>query len=162
MKQILSHQQILQIVKRMAYEIYEENYRTQALFLAGIDTNGHKISELIKTQIEEISDIRIQLIRIDIDKSAISQPKVSFSAKPQKSNFTLIIIDDVLNSGATMTYALRPFLEMNAAKIQTAVLVNRSHKRFPIAVNYKGLELGTTIEEHINVQLDNNYVAFLH
>lgn len=146
----------------MAYEIHEQNHEAQELFFAGIDSNGVKISELIKTEIEKISDITIHLIRVDIDKSATSQPQVSFSEKPEKSDFALIVIDDVLNSGATMIYALDPFLKMNVSKIQTAVLVNRSHKRFPIAVDYKGFELGTTIQEHIDVQLDSEYSAFLY
>ncbi|OEK02187.1 hypothetical protein BFP97_11935 [Roseivirga sp. 4D4] len=161
-KRILEHSQILQIIKRMAYEIYEQNHKTEELFFAGIDTNGVIISELLKKEIEKISDIRIQLIRVDIDKSATSQPQVSFSAQPEVSDFTLIVIDDVLNSGGTMIYALDPFLKMNVSKIQTAVLVNRSHKRFPIAVDYKGFELGTTIQEHIDVKLDDEYSAFLY
>ena len=61
-----------------------------------------------------------------------------------------------------MIYALDPFLKMNVSKIQTAVLVNRSHKRFPIAVDYKGFELGTTIQEHIDVQLTNQYAAYIY
>lgn len=161
-KRILEHSQILQIIRRMAYEIYEQNHEAHELFFAGIDSNGVKISELLKEEIEKISDIRIQLIRVDIDKTATSQPQVSFSVKPEASNFTLIVIDDVLNSGGTMIYALDPFLKMSVSKIQTAVLVNRSHKRFPIAVDYKGFELGTTIEEHIDVQLGDEYSAFLY
>lgn len=161
-KQILVHNEILQIIKRMAYEIYEQNHQTKELFFAGIDNNGVKISELLKLEIEKISDIRINLIRVDIDKSATSQPQVSFSAQPEVPNFTLIVIDDVLNSGGTMIYALDPFLKMSVSKIQTAVLVNRSHKRFPIAVDYKGFELGTTIQEHIEVQLNDEYSAFMY
>lgn len=161
-KRILGHSDILQIIRRMAYEIYEQNHQAEELFFAGIDSNGVKISELLKTEIEKISSIRIHLIRIDIDKSAKSQPQVSFSTQPEASDFTLIVIDDVLNSGGTMIYALDPFLKMSVSKIQTAVLVNRSHKRFPIAVDYKGFELGTTIQEHIDVQLDDEYSAFLY
>lgn len=161
-KRILGHSDILQIIRRMAYEIYEQNHQAEELFFAGIDSNGVKISELLKTEIEKISSIRIHLIRVDIDKSAKSQPQVSFSAQPEASNFTLIVIDDVLNSGGTMIYALDPFLKMSVSKIQTAVLVNRSHNRFPIAVDYKGFELGTTIQEHIDVQLDDEYSAFLY
>ncbi|MFY0593613.1 phosphoribosyltransferase family protein [Roseivirga sp.] len=161
-KRILEHSQILQIIRRMAYEIYEQNHDAQELYLAGIDNNGEKISISLKEEIEKISDIRVSLIRIDIDKSAKSQPQVSFSAKPLQTDFTLIVVDDVLNSGGTMIYALDPFLKMNVAKIQTAVLVNRSHKRFPIAVDYKGFELGTTIQEHIDVQLDSEYSAYLY
>ena len=161
-KQILDDAQIRQILRRMAYEIYEDNFDKKDIVLAGIDTNGVKISEKIKEEIQAISDIHIQLIQVDIDKSAKSQPQVSFSAEPSTANFTLIIIDDVLNSGSTMIYALDPFLKMNVSKIQTAVLVHRSHKRFPIAVDFKGLELATTIEEHIEVILKEEAAAYLY
>jgi len=161
-KKILSESQIRQIVRRMAYEIYEDNFDKKELVFAGIDTNGVKISEQLKEEIQKISDIQIELIQIDIDKSATSQPQVSFSAEPSTSTFTLIVVDDVLNSGATMIYALDPFLKMNVSKIQTAVLVHRSHKRFPIAVDFQGLELGTTIEEHIEVLLEEEVAAYLY
>lgn len=161
-KRILEHSQILQIIRRMAYEIHEQNHEAQELYFAGIDNNGVKISVMLKEEIEKISDICVHLIRVDIDKSATSQPQVRFSAQPKASGFTLIVIDDVLNSGGTMIYALDPFLKMNVSKIQTAVLVNRSHKRFPIAVDYKGFELGTTIQEHIDVQLADEYAAYIY
>lgn len=162
-KRILEKSQIEQIIRRMAYEIYENNYDAQKIFLAGIDVNGEKIAELIKREMNAISDIPVDLIRIDIDKNAQSQPVVRLSKEPEIDNFTVVIVDDVLNSGRTMVYALDPFLKMSVRNIQTAVLVNRTHKRFPIAVDYKGFELGTTIEEHIHVKLtDDESSAYLY
>lgn len=162
-KRILEKSQIEQIIRRMAYEIYENNYDAQKIFLAGIDVNGEKIAELIKREMNAISDIPVDLIRIDIDKDAQSQPVVRLSKEPDIDNFTVVIVDDVLNSGRTMVYALDPFLKMSVRNIQTAVLVNRTHKRFPIAVDYKGFELGTTIEEHIHVKLtDDESSAYLY
>lgn len=162
-KRILEKAQIEQIIRRMAYEIYEQNFDASKIFLAGIDVNGIKISELIAEEMKAISSIPIVLFKIDIDKNAQSQPLVSFSKEPDLPDFTLIIVDDVLNSGRTMMYAMDPFLKMQVRKIQTAVLVNRTHKRFPIAVDFKGFELGTTIEEHIHVKLDDgNYSAYIY
>ncbi len=162
-KQILNSGEIRQKLKRIAYEIYEQNYDAQDILIAGIDEMGFKLSELIMADLEKICNIALHLVRIDIDKEATSQPKVEFSEIPELSNFTLIVVDDVLNSGKTMLHALDPFLKMNVRKIQTAVLVNRSHKRFPIAVDYKGLELATTLQEHIEVQrLDDEYSAYLY
>lgn len=162
-KRILEKTQIEQIIRRMAYEIYENNYDTPKIFFAGIDDNGEKIAEYIKKEIKIISDIPVELIRVDIDKEAESQPVVRLSKEPSTPNFTVIIVDDVLNSGRTMVYALDPFLKMPVRNIQTAVLVNRTHKRFPIAVDYKGFELGTTIEEHIHVKLtDEECAAYLY
>ena len=162
-KQILNTGQIRQKIKRMAYEIYEQNYEVHQLLIAGIDDMGLKLSELIASELEKICHIRVHLVRIDIDKEATSQPQVEFSSVPELSGFTMILVDDVLNSGKTMIHAMDPFLKMNVRKVQTAVLVNRSHKRFPIAVDYKGLELATTIQEHIEVQLlDDDYSAYLY
>ncbi len=162
-KQILNTGEIRQKLKRIAYEIYEQNYDAQDILIAGIDEMGFKLSELITADLEKICNIALHLVRIDIDKEATSQPKVEFSEIPELSNFTLIVVDDVLNSGKTMLHALDPFLKMNVRKVQTAVLVNRSHKRFPIAVDYKGLELATTLQEHIEVQrVDDEYSAYLY
>lgn len=162
-KQILDTGQIRQKIKRMAYEIYEQNYELRELLIAGIDDMGLKLSELIAGELEKICDIHVYLVRIDIDKKATSQPQVAFSGIPALSDFTMILVDDVLNSGKTMIHAMDPFLKMNVRKVQTAVLVNRSHKRFPIAVDYKGLELATTIQEHIEVRLtEGEYRAYLY
>ncbi|MCE7993502.1 MAG: phosphoribosyltransferase [Roseivirga sp.] len=162
-KQILNTAQITQKIKRIAFEMYEQNHNVKELVIAGIDDMGLKLSELIKAEVEKISDIYCHLVRIDIDKEATSQPLVEHSQLPDISNFTLVIVDDVLNSGKTMVHAFDPFLKLDVRKIQTAVLVNRSHKRFPIAVDYKGLELATTIQEHIEVELTNNeFAAYLY
>jgi pyrimidine operon attenuation protein/uracil phosphoribosyltransferase len=66
----------------------------------------------------------------------------------------IILVDDVLNTGKTMAYSLKPFLNRNLKKLETAVLVNRSHKKFPISANYQGVELSTTLSEHIVVVLE--------
>lgn len=162
-KQILDKSQILQIVRRMAYQVYEQNHTANQVFLVGIDSNGLKISELIKKEFEQISEIPVELIKVEMDKGAQSQPQVNLSTLPDKEDLHIVIVDDVLNSGRTMIYALDPFLKLKIAKLQTAVLVNRSHKRFPIAVDFKGFELATTIEEHIEVRLtEDEYSAFLY
>lgn len=162
-KLILDKTQIVQKIRRIAYEIYEQNYDQPGLVIAGIDNMGYKLSEIILEEIKKISKLPCHLVRIDIDKEASSQPQVQFSHIPKLKDLVVIIVDDVLNSGRTLIYALDPFLKADVAKIQTAVLVNRSHNKFPIAVDYKGYELGTTIQDHIEVQLtEEDYSAFLY
>ncbi|RZK10456.1 MAG: phosphoribosyltransferase, partial [Flavobacterium sp.] len=39
-------------------------------------------------------------------------------------------------------------------KIRTVVLVDRSHKIFPIATDFVGLELATVLKEHVDVIMD--------
>ena len=155
-KQILSKAQIEQKIRRMAYEIYEQNHELDQLILVGIAANGLKISSVLKEEIESISNIKVHLAELNVEKDAPVQPQVNFTNFPEIEQFTMLLVDDVLNSGRTMVYALDPFLKMGAKKIQTAVLVNRSHKRFPISVDYKGLELATTIQDHIQVTLSDS------
>jgi pyrimidine operon attenuation protein / uracil phosphoribosyltransferase len=162
-KQILDKAQIDQKIRRMAYEIYEQNHEQKEIILAGVDQNGLKLSISLKKEIDAISNIKVHVIKLDVDKDAPVQPKVDLSDFPQIDQFTVVVVDDVLNSGRTMIYAIDPFLQLGAKKIQTAVLVNRSHKRYPISVDYKGLELATTIQEHIQVDLsDSDSCAYLY
>lgn len=162
-KRILDKAQVEQKLRRISYEIYEQNHDQEVLILAGVEENGFKLSKRLKTEIETISKIKVHAIKLSVDKDAPVQPEVDFSDFPKADHFTVIIVDDVLNSGRTMIYALDPFLKMGAKKIQTAVLVNRSHKRYPVSVDYKGLELATTIQEHIEVSLsETDYAAYLY
>ncbi|WP_421977967.1 phosphoribosyltransferase family protein [Roseivirga seohaensis] len=162
-KQILDKSQIEQKIRRMAYEIYEQNHELKQIVLVGVAENGLKISSMLKKEIESISKISVHVAKLSVEKDAPVQPQVQFSDFPEIEQFTMVLVDDVMNSGRTMIYALDPFLKMGAKKIQTAVLVNRSHKRFPISVDYKGLELATTIQEHIQVNLtDSDFSAYLY
>lgn len=162
-KQILNTAQVSQIIVRMAYQIYEQNHEAQKLYFFGLADNGFKLAQLLCEQLAKISNISAEAILMDIDKEAKSQPNLDHVKMPDGDQLTIIVVDDVLNSGRTMSYALDPLLKLSLFKLQTCVLVNRSHTRFPIAVDYKGLELGTTIEEHIEVQLkDDEFSAFLY
>lgn len=162
-KQILNKSQIEQKIRRMAYEIYEQNHELKEIILVGVAENGLKISSMLKKEIEAISNIKVHVAKLSVEKDAPVQPQVEFSDFPEIEQFTMVLVDDVMNSGRTMIYALDPFLKMGAKKVQTAVLVNRSHKRFPISVDYKGLELATTIQEHIQVSLtDSDFSAYLY
>jgi pyrimidine operon attenuation protein / uracil phosphoribosyltransferase len=65
-----------------------------------------------------------------------------------------MLVDDVLNSGKTLIYGARMFLDAPVKKLSTVVLVDRNHTRYPIKADYIGLSLSTTMQEHITVVLD--------
>jgi pyrimidine operon attenuation protein/uracil phosphoribosyltransferase len=104
----------------------------------------------------------------DIFKGKISQVEIKLDKKNPKSislseqinfdNKIIIVTDDVANSGKTLLYALKPFLEFYPKKIQTLVLVERSYKEFPVAPDYVGLSLSTAFTEKIIVETNNNEV----
>jgi pyrimidine operon attenuation protein/uracil phosphoribosyltransferase len=72
-----------------------------------------------------------------------------------KEGALVLVVDDVLNSGRTLVYGLGYFLNIPLKKIRTVVLVDRSHRRFPVAPDYTGLQLATVLKEHVLVVLDS-------
>ena len=46
-------------------------------------------------------------------------------------------------------YAVKLFLDKPVKKINTVILVDRSHTRFPVKADYVGLTLSTSLQEHI-------------
>ena len=154
---ILSRDQILQKIKRMAFEIYESNFGEQNLLLAGIHENGYLVAQLIARQLQSISPLRIQLAGISLHKQhPLDHPVVVEPADLNLHNRVVILVDDVLNTGKTLAYALQSFLKSEVKKIETATLINRHHTLYPISATYTGLSLSTTLQEHIRVVLADN------
>jgi len=147
---ILDTTQIRQKLNRLAYQVYENNFDEKSLLIVGIEGNGYKVAANLAGKLKEISDIKIQLgkIKINKDKPWEDEPSIDFSEK-DFVNKTAILVDDVLNSGKTLIYAVKLFLDKPVKKLSTVILVDRSHTRFPVKADYVGLTLSTTMQEHI-------------
>ncbi|TYA65154.1 phosphoribosyltransferase family protein, partial [Seonamhaeicola marinus] len=130
--------------------------------LAGIDKNGYVFAEKLKTELENISDIKPVLCKVIIDKkNPQSEIKTSITEADYK-NKSLVLVDDVLNSGTTLIYGVKHFLNVPLKQFKTAVLVNRNHKKYPVKADFKGISLSTSLHEHIDVTLkDNAFEALL-
>lgn len=160
---VLNNRQISQKITRMAYEIYERNASESSIVFAGITGMGHQLAESLAIALKEISPLEVTVLEIILDKSDVNRGDVSLSAHLDLSNKCVVVVDDVLNTGKTLVYALLPFLQSSVKKIEVAVLVNRSHKLFPVSPDYTGLELATTLSEHITVDLSSeNHTVHLH
>ncbi|EON75756.1 pyrimidine regulatory protein PyrR [Lunatimonas lonarensis] len=160
---VLNHKQIQQKITRIAYEIYERNVQEETLVFAGLTGMGYVLAGKIAERLKEISPIAVSLIRVDIDKTSPKIGEVYCSEPGPYTDKCVILVDDVLNTGKTLAYSLFPFLQDNVKKIEVAVLVNRSHKLFPVTPDYTGYELATTLSEHITVNLDpENATVHLH
>ena len=145
-------------LRRMAYEILENNAGEQQLILAGIRDSGSVIARNIQRHLQEIAGDgpSIRLISIGLDKK--KPGPVTLSETLPFDDQVIIIIDDVAMSGKTLLYAMKPFLDFHPRKIESLVLVERTHKAFPVQPDYKGLSLSTTLQEHIYVEVDGDTV----
>ena len=161
-KKILNNLQIKKKIKRISLQIIESNNREKEIVIAGIEKNGFIISKKISDEIENNSDIKVKLCKIIIDKKN-PRKQISTSLKLEDyQNKSMVLIDDVLNSGSTLIYAVKHFLDTDIKKIKTAVLVDRNHKKFPIKADFKGLSLSTSIQNHVEVVFDKGIIeAFL-
>ncbi len=151
---ILNDRQIAQKIKRLAIEILEHNFGEQELILAGINNNGMVFSLLLLEELTKISDMPITVTRIQLNPANPLKSDIILEIPPEQvHNKVLIIVDDVANTGRTIFYAIKPILEVLPKKVEVAVLIDRSHKSFPIRVDYHGLSLATTLKNNIDVQI---------
>ena len=155
---ILTQQVAEKKLRRMAYEILENNAAEQQLILAGIRDSGSVIARVIQKQLQEIAGglLETRLISISLDKR--NPGPVTLSETLSFDDQVIIVIDDVANSGRTLLYAMKPFLEFHPRKIESLVLVERTHKAFPVQPDYTGLSLSTTLQEHIYVDVEGDQV----
>jgi pyrimidine operon attenuation protein/uracil phosphoribosyltransferase len=159
---ILDNRQVNQKIRRMAFEIYENNFKEKQLILAGIEGQGYVLAKEIQKELMAISPIATRLVKVNIDKLAPQQSEVTLDCDIKEvKKKCVILIDDVLNTGRTFAYGLKPFLDIEVKKIETAVLVNRSHTLFPIYPKYTGYELSTTINDHVQVNLGKETAVYL-
>jgi pyrimidine operon attenuation protein/uracil phosphoribosyltransferase len=154
---ILTKKQIQQKIKRLTIEILEHNFDADEIILAGINNNGLEFAQLLMNELLALqTKIPITLTRIRLSPAApLSNPIFIEMPLQQLENKTVIIVDDVANTGRTVFYALKPLMDVLPKKVEVAVLVDRKHKMFPITPDYVGLSLATTLKEHIDVQLRN-------
>lgn len=152
--QLLNKTQIENRINRIAFQIFEDNFEESEIIVAGIANGGFVFAQRIVKQLEKICKLKVTLIEIEINKNAQSATDIQLPiTKEHLKNQTVIVVDDVLNSGKTLMYSLIPFLNADVKKIRTVLLVDRDHKRYPVNADFVGFELSTTMKEHVHVNL---------
>lgn len=161
---IIPEVQIRQIIKRIAFEIYENNFDEKQIAVVGIYEKGYKLAQLISDELNEINGKqKTKLVRLDINKDKPLAEEVKLDVPGEElRGLAVLLIDDVQNTGRTFSHSLKALLEFDIKKLETAVLVDRSHKLFPIMSNYTGYELSTTIDDHVEVVMKKKVGVYLH
>ncbi len=151
---VLNSKQIQQRINRIAFQIYEDNFEEQEIYIAGIARSGFVFARRLEEAFNKICDIKTHLIEVTLDKENPVVYEMKPTIKKEELNGKVVVVaDDVLNSGKTLIYSLRPFLDADIKKIRTALLVDRDHKRYPVEADYIGITISTTLQEHIAVDL---------
>ena len=163
MQSILTHTQVEQKITRLAHQIIENCFNEGEVFLGGICGNGIILGEKMKDIIEKESNLKINLFEITLDKNNPLDNPIKLSIdEDQLTDSFVILIDDVINSGITMQYALKKILQKPTKSIKTVVLNDRMHRRYPIKADFVGMSLSTTLKERVEVFFEpNSYKAIL-
>ena len=156
---ILNHQEIEHKTKRIAYQIYETFVDEKEIVIAGIASNGYIFAEKIASILTEISTLKVILCEVSINKNSPNESITTSMPSNEYQNKGIVLVDDVLNSGTTLVYGVKHFLDVPTTKLKTAVLVDRNHKKYPVKVDFKGISLSTSSQEHVSVffEKDNNH-----
>lgn len=154
---ILDKQRIAHKLQRMAYQVWEHNSNEKAITLLGIEGSGLAVAENLAVRIREISSLNVEVLSLKLNKRKPLENPASISHN--LTGKSVVLVDDVANSGKTLLYALRPVLDYDTAKILIAVLVDRKHKSFPVSPDIVGHSIATTLQEHIEVETDGSEIT---
>lgn len=157
MQEILSPVQLEQKIERLAHELIENSFEEKEIFIGGIHGNGHLLAQKLELILSDATDVPVTLFEVTVNKEEPwSQPiELSIASEALKNGF-IVLVDDVLNSGKTMQYALTELLQFPTKAIKTLTLVDRTHRRFPIKADFVGIRLSTTLQERVEVKMDEN------
>lgn len=152
--EILSSEDIIYKIQRLAWELNDRHSKAEQLYVVGIQGNGYWLAQQLVTKLKSISDIDINLFELALDKNNPNPTDMKISL-PTGAHVALV--DDVLNSGRTLLWAVIKLMEFHPQQLSTTVLVDRSHKRYPVKADIKGLSLSTTLQETVQliVEADN-------
>ena len=159
---VLDEASIKRKLRRLALQVAEMNAEETEIIVAGINGNGEVLAKCLLDELKKIGSVNTTYVQIQLNKK---EPfEVAIKPSSDFNNKVVLIVDDVANTGKTILYALKPFLNTSPKKIQTLVLVERSHKLFPVQTDYAGLSIATTLQEHITVETEGNKIlgAWLH
>ena len=154
---ILDKEQIDSKLQRMAYEVWEHNSNETAITLIGVETTGMTVAQNLANRIRKISPLQVDVLSVKMNKRKPLTENIAIDA--DLTNKSVVLVDDVSNSGKTLLYALRPVLNYETSKILVAVLVERKHKAYPLSPDIVGHTVSTTIQEHIEVEAQHGEIT---
>ncbi len=154
---ILDADRVARKLLRMAWQIWEHNSNRDSITLVGIADNGAHIARRLAAHLKVISPLHVQVLRMDLNKKSPLDEPINLSGAINDSS--LVLVDDVANSGKTLLYALKPLMETGPEQILLAVLLDRKHKAFPITPDIIGQRIATTLQENILVAIDGDSIT---
>ena len=119
------------------------------------------VDQLKWIKLINVRKIKTELFFVKINKKYPLKNIVFECEKEYLKNKSIVLIDDVLNTGKTLIYCTKSLLDVELNSFKTVVLIDRNHKKFPIKVDYKGISVSTSIADHIELIFEKNNIHAL-
>ena len=152
---ILKNIDIEKKIQRISLQILEDNIDEEGIVIFGISDNGLVIAKKLINHLSKISSIKSNLIKVIIDKDNPID-SIKYDSKFDINSSSVLIIDDVSQSGKTLQSVISNLLIYKPSKIKTAVIVNRDQTLYPVKVDYIGISLSTSVNNHVSFISDKN------
>ncbi|MFM7589243.1 MAG: phosphoribosyltransferase family protein [Bacteroidota bacterium] len=143
---------------RIALQIREDNFDETRILLAGVKNRGLELAQRLQAELAVIApelEVVVDYIRMNKDNPVHDAITTGMDPMLWKDE-VVVVVDDVAHSGKTLLWALKPFMQTVPRKLQCAVLVDRSHKHYPVHADFVGLSLATMIQEQVQVVIAPN------
>ena len=151
---ILDHHDVENKIKRISLEILEDNIDQKELIFFGVSKNGKIIAKKIINLISEHSEIDFEMVGVEIDLYSLNH--LIFEKDFTVNSKSVIIVSDVSQSARTLQLIISGLMSLDPVKIKTAVMINRDHSLFPVKIDFSGLNLSTSVNEHVDVKVNKN------
>ncbi len=124
--------------------------------IVGIETGGVWIAEQLRQRIapqSELGRLDISFYRDDFTRNGLN-PTVKPSNLPTSiDEQTIILVDDVLQSGRTIRAAMNEIFDYGRPKkIILAILIDRGQREIPIQADFVGANMSLDSNSHIKLE----------
>lgn len=154
---VLNHTQIDNKIIRLAHQVLENHFENESLAIVGLNERGKVLAEKISAILADIYDGHIEQLHLTAKRNEIKEIEITVETiEPFEAlkNQTVILVDDVVDSGQTLMFAASFLLQFHPMHLQTLALIDRNHRKFPIQVNYIGHKVATTLHEHVKLDFE--------
>jgi pyrimidine operon attenuation protein/uracil phosphoribosyltransferase len=158
--QLMTASEMEAALSRIADEIVQKNGGTSGLGLMGIRRRGVPMAERLSKLIQRmhgatvpVGSLGISFYRDDLStlgpRPIVEESEIEFPLEANK----IILVDDVLFTGRTTLAAMEALVSLDRPiQLQLCVLIDRGHRELPVAADFVGRTVATTMNEVIEVK----------
>ncbi|MFQ5842263.1 MAG: bifunctional pyr operon transcriptional regulator/uracil phosphoribosyltransferase PyrR [Thermodesulfobacteriota bacterium] len=158
---LLNARQIKKTLERFSREILRQHKGSEHLAFIGIRTRGFYLAKRLCETMKKLGSKEIPLGEMDITlyrddlNMLLPTGRVDHTRIPfDITNKTIILVDDVLNTGRTVRAAVDHLIDLGRPRmIHLAVLIDRGGREFPIAANFVGKKIKLPVRGDVKVRL---------